>query len=488
MPKTDRRPLILISLDGWGISPLPDGNAIEMANKPNMTELMGNFPFALLEASGISVGLPWGEVGNSEVGHLNLGAGQVIYQNLPRINIAIQEKSFFNNQVFLDAIEHCRQNKSKLHFIGITSNGGVHGHIDHLHALLQLCQQQKFDQVFVHAITDGRDTPPAVAANFLTTLQEVMRTSKVGRIASVIGRFYGMDRNNNWDRTQKAYDLHTKGTGIKTEDPLKAVKDSYQRGVTDEQLEPIVVTDRVGTPLTIIAAGDAVIFFNFRPDRARQLTQAYVLDSFKDFDRGGPKLKNLYFATMMSYQEGLPVKVAFLPQQIQEPLGKMVSDGGLKQLRLAETEKYAHVTYFFNGGNENVFKNEDRAMIPSPDVTSYDQKPEMSAIPLTDKLIKELESDKYDFIMVNFANADMVGHTGNLNATIKGVETVDTCLGKIIAAAKSQNAVVIITADHGNAEIMIDMMTGGIDKEHSTSPVPFILYDESRRRAKTPEE
>lgn len=487
MSSKSHKPLMLISLDGWGISPIMDGNAIEMANKPNMTSFLQNYPFALLEASGISVGLPWGEVGNSEVGHLNLGAGQVIYQNLPRINIAIQDKTFFSNVAFLGAIEHCRKNKSQLHLLGITSNGGVHGHIDHLHALIQFCKEQNFDDVFVHAITDGRDTPPAVAVNFLTTLQEVMRTSKVGRIASIIGRFYGMDRNNNWDRTRKAYDLQVNGQGTKADDPIKAVKASYQKGVTDEQLEPICIADRVGNPIATIKANDAVIFFNFRPDRARQLAQAYVNEPFKDFERG-PKLKNLFFVTMMTYQDGLPVKIAFPPQYIKEPMGKIISEAGLKQLRIAETEKYAHVTYFFNGGGETVFKGEERAMIPSPDVTSYDQKPDMSAVGITDRLIKEINADKYDFIMLNFANADMVGHTGNLAAAIKGIETVDDCLGKLVAKALEKNMIVVITADHGNAEIMVDLVAGGIDKEHSTSPVPFIIVDDTRKREKTPEE
>ncbi len=487
MPKTEKRPLILISLDGWGISPIIEGNAIEMAKRPNIMAFAQNYPFALLEASGISVGLPWGEVGNSEVGHLNLGAGQVVYQNLPRINVAVQDKSFFKNEAFLGALAHARKNKSKLHLVGITSNGGVHGHIEHLHALLQLCKEQKFEQVFVHAITDGRDTPPAVAVNFIATLLEVMKSAKTGQLASLIGRFYAMDRNNNWDRVKKAYDLQTKGEGIKATDALKALKDSYAKGVTDEQLEATVIVDRVGTPIATVQPNDAVIFFNFRPDRARQLTYAYVNDTFKDFDRGA-KMKSLYFATMMEYQEGLPVKVAFPPQQIQEPLGKIASEAGLKQLRIAETEKYAHVTYFFNGGNEAVFKNEDRAMVPSPDVTSYDQKPEMSAGPLTDKVVKEIESGKYDFIMMNYANADMVGHTGNLKAAIKGIEVVDESLGRVAKAILAKNGIMVITADHGNAEIMLDIVSGNIDKEHSTSPVPFIIVDDTRKRPKTEEE
>lgn len=479
--------MLLISLDGWGISPIMEGNAIEMANRPVILGLAQNYPFALLEASGISVGLPWGEVGNSEVGHLNLGAGQVVYQNLPRINISIQDKSFFKNEVLLAAIEHCRKNKSKLHLLGITSNGGVHGHIEHLHAILQLCKDQKFSNVFVHAITDGRDTPPAVAVNFIATLQEIMKASKTGQLASMIGRFYAMDRNNNWDRVQKAYELQTKGVGIKTTDAIKALKDSYAKGVTDEQLDATVIVDRIGSPIATVEPNDAVIFFNFRPDRARQLTKAYVTDPFKDFDRG-PKIKNLFFATLMEYESGLPVKVAFPPQLINEPVGKIISEAGLKQLRIAETEKYAHVTYFFNGGNEDVFKNEDRALIPSPDVTSYDQKPEMSAVPLTDHLVKDILSEKYDFIMVNFANADMVGHTGNLKAAIKAVETIDQCLGRIVEAVQKTESIAVITADHGNAEIMIDIVTGSIDKEHSTSPVPFIIVDDQRKRPKTAEE
>lgn len=475
------KPVVLISLDGWGISPIKEGNAIAQAKTPQIDALMKQYPFTVLEASGIAVGLPWGEVGNSEVGHLNLGAGQVVYQNLPRVQLAIQDKSFFSNEALLKAIDHASANKSSLHLMGIASNGGVHGHIEHLHALLQLCKARKFKKrVYIHCITDGRDTAPAVAANFITELQEVIKTNGVGEIVSLVGRYYAMDRNNVWERTKLAYDLMAKGLGLQFQDPLVAIKEIYQRGMTDEQLAPTVIVDKKGVPVATVQPGDAVIFWNYRPDRARQLAQAFVLDDFKGFQR--EKIANLAFVTMMEYESGLPVDVAFPPQIIKEPVGKIVADAGLKQLRLAETEKYAHVTYFFNGGLEEPFKNEERELVPSPSVATYDLKPEMSAPEIAARAAKAVKAGKHDFIMINFANADMVGHTGIMDAAIKGVEAVDAGVGVVAEAVVKAGGAVVITADHGNAELKVDPLKGTMTKEHTTSVVPMIVIDPRRAR------
>ncbi len=476
------KPVVLISCDGWGASAIQEGNAIMQANTPQLDRLMKSYPFTYVEASGIAVGLPWGEVGNSEVGHLNLGAGKVVYQNLPRIQLSIQDKSFFDNEALVSAIEHAKKNKSNLHLMGITSNGGVHGHIEHLYAILEMCKKHKLKKrVYIHCITDGRDTPPAVAADFIKQLQEVTKKLKVGKIVSLIGRHYAMDRNNNWDRTKLAYDLMVKGLGVQYKDPLHAIEEIYKQGMKDEQLAPAVITDKKGLPLATIQNNDAVIFWNYRPDRARQLTKAFVLDDFGKFDRG-EKLQNLVFVTMMQYEDGLPTGVAFPPQLISEPVGKIIADAGLQQLRLAETEKYAHVTYFFNGGNEDQYPNEERALIESPNVKTYDLKPEMSAPEIADRAVKEIQSGKYDFIMMNFANADMVGHTGNFEATMKGVEAVDSGIGKIAEAALAAGGAVVITADHGNAEQMKDPLKGQEVKEHSTSSVPLIVIQAGRER------
>ncbi len=475
------KPVVLISLDGWGASAITDGNAIEQANTPNMDNLMRNYPFTYVDASGISVGLPWGEVGNSEVGHLNLGAGQVIYQNLPRIQISIQDGSFQKNEHFLNVIKQVKKNKTKLHLLGILSSGGVHGHMDHCFELLKMCKENKLKKnVFVHAITDGRDTPAAVADQFIAQLLAVMKKTKVGQLASMVGRYYAMDRNNNWDRTKLAYELMTKGLGLQFKDPLEAIKELYGQDMKDEQLQPTVMVDKKGNPLAIVEPGDAVIFWNYRPDRARQITKAFVLDEFEGFER--EKIDPLQFVTMMEYESGLPVDVAFPPQNIQEPVGKIISDAGLKQLRLAETEKYAHVTYFFNGGSEEELPNEDRALVPSPNVATYDLQPEMSADGIAQKAVKEIGSGKYDFIMLNFANADMVGHTGNFEAAKKAVEAADAGVGKITDAVLKQGGAVVITADHGNAEQMKDPLKGTEVKEHSTSSVPLIIIQDSRKR------
>jgi len=475
-------------MDGFGISPIKQNNPIAMAKKPVLDDLMMHYPCGVLDASGMAVGLPWGEVGNSEVGHLNLGAGLVVYQNLPRINISIDNGSFFTNEALLKAVEHVKKNNSKLHLFGLTSKGGVHGHIDHLKALLKLAKEEKIKSVFVHAITDGRDASPQAGLEELKDLEKTMKKLKVGVLASLCGRFFAMDRNNTWDRTKKSYDLLTQGVGTKEKNPFDALKKTYAAQSDDEMLEPVVLTDRKGNPVATIDDNDAVIFFNFRPDRARQIAKSFVEKKFENFAREKVPT-NLCFVTMTEYEAGMPVSgVAFQPENIQHPFGWIVSQSGLKQLRIAETEKYAHVTYFFNGGSEDVYKGEDRILVPSPKVRTYDEKPEMSAEEVADKLVEQIKKKKYDFCMVNFANPDMVAHTGNLKATIKAIEVTDACVGKIVEANKKVGGVTAITADHGNAECVIDYVTKKMDKEHSTTVVPFIIVDEQLRKERTPEE
>ncbi|MBI4600149.1 2,3-bisphosphoglycerate-independent phosphoglycerate mutase [Candidatus Uhrbacteria bacterium] len=483
-----RRPLVLIVMDGYGVSPIQDKNPVTLAKKPVLDDLIAHYPNGVLDASGVSVGLPWGEVGNSEVGHLNLGAGFVLYQNLPRINISIDNGAFFKNDALLKACEHVRKNKSKMHLLGIASKGGVHGHIEHLKALLKLAKEEKIKDVFVHAITDGRDSAPQAAEKELKDLQATMKKLKTGVLASLCGRFYAMDRNNTWDRTKKSYDLLCMGAGEKNRDPYDALKKAYKANIDDEMLEPVVLTDRKEQPLALIGDNDAVIFFNFRPDRARQIAKSFVEKDFKNFERAAVP-KNLHFATMTEYEAGMPVSgVAFQPENIKHPFGWLVAQAGLKQLRIAETEKYAHVTYFFNGGSEDIYRGEDRILVPSPKVKTYDMKPEMSAAEVADKLVEQIKKKKYDFCLVNFANPDMVGHTGNMNATIAAIETTDTCIGKIVEANRKAGGVTAITADHGNAEGVVDYVTKKTDKEHSTTVVPFIVVDEEQRKDRTSDE
>ncbi|MBI4239580.1 2,3-bisphosphoglycerate-independent phosphoglycerate mutase [Candidatus Uhrbacteria bacterium] len=479
--RSSRPPLVLIVLDGFGISPIEESNPMYLAKRPFMNDLIAHYPYGALDASGIAVGLPWGEVGNSEVGHLNLGAGLVVYQNLPRINMSIENKSFLQNEAFRKAAEHVVKNKSHLHFLGITSTGGVHGHINHLKALLQFCKEKKLKDVSIHCITDGRDSAPQAGLNELKELQKLMKKLRVGQIASLCGRFYAMDRNNTWDRTQKSYDLLTLGKGTPFHDPLEALRKSYEAKVDDEMLEPVIITNRKNAPLATVNDNDAVIFFNFREDRARQIAQSFVLDAFDGFTRE-KRPSNLVFVTMTEYEAGLEATVAFPPQHIKEPFGALIANEGYKQLRIAETEKYAHVTYFFNGGQEEIYKGEDRILVPSPKVRTYDMKPEMSAYQVAEKLVAEIAKKKYDFCLVNFANPDMVGHTGNLEATIKALQATDECVSKVVEANKKVGGITAVTADHGNAESKVDLMTHRSVKEHSTSPVPFILVDEEQRR------
>jgi 2,3-bisphosphoglycerate-independent phosphoglycerate mutase len=469
-----RSPLVLIILDGWGVAPPSPGNAIVLAKTPVYDAVTSLYPIGLLQAAGESVGLPYGEQGNSEVGHLNIGAGRILYQDLPRINRAIADGSFQQNPAFLQAASSVRESGTSLHLVGLIGNGGVHASGGHLDALLEFAKLEKLPKVFVHAILDGRDTPHNSGKEFLSALSAHLTESGFGRIATVVGRSLAMDRDNRWDRVARAYRAMVLGDGAQTEDPVAAVASSYAAGVYDQQFPGTVVVDG-GKPVGRIQDGDAVIFFNFRSDRARELTKAFVLPGFEKFDRG-PYLKNLALVTMTEYEANLPVAVAFPPERVRTPIAKVFSDLGLKQLHVAETEKYAHVTFFLNGGTEAAFPGEDRALVPSPtDVATYDQKPKMSARGIADRVVAAVNTGQYAFIVVNFANADMVGHTGNVPSTVKGVEVVDTCLGQIIEAVNAVGGLVAITADHGNAEDKVNLRTGFVNTEHTQNPVPLIL-------------
>jgi 2,3-bisphosphoglycerate-independent phosphoglycerate mutase len=466
------KPVVLVVLDGWGVAPPSRGNAITQAVTPVFHKLIVSYPTFTLQAGGEAVGLPWGEMGNSEVGHLTLGAGKILYQDLPRITRSIVDQSFFQNPVFLKACALAKERGSKLHLLGLVSPGGVHSSSEHLYALLELAKQQGLGQVFVHAILDGRDTPYNSAAGYLKELTSTLKKLGVGQLATLMGRYYAMDRDNHWERTQAAYDCLTQAKGTQAASASEAIKASYEAKVYDEEVVPTVITEG-GKPVATVAQGDVVIVFNFRSDRARQITEAFSLAEFDKFSR--QQFLNIEVVTMTEYEKGLPVQVAFPPEVAEYPLARVLSDAGLKQLHLAETEKYAHVTYFFNGGREEAYPGEDHVLIPSPVVPSYDQKPQMSARGITDRLAQEVRAGNYDFYVVNYANADMVAHTGNLPATVKAVELLDQVLGELVAVTLEAGGMVFITADHGNAEGLINLQTGTIDKEHSSTPVPLII-------------
>ncbi|MBI5733878.1 MAG: 2,3-bisphosphoglycerate-independent phosphoglycerate mutase [Candidatus Kerfeldbacteria bacterium] len=467
------KPIVLVILDGWGVAPASPGNAIALAHKPVWDSLIANYPTCTLQAAGEAVGLPWGEMGNSEVGHLNLGAGKIVYQDLPRVNKAIIDGSFFTNAKLVAAAKMARERNSRLHLIGLVSSGGVHSSIDHLYALLDLARQVGLPQVYIHAILDGRDTAFNTAGGYIKDLEVKLKKLKFGQIATVCGRFYAMDRDNHWDRIKAAYEAMVNGIGKPATSPVDAIKASYEARVFDEELVPTVINDSAGQPRATISDQDVVILFNFRADRMRQLTRALVVPDFAKFTvKTWPQLQ---VVTMTEYDKNLPVEVAFPPEAIAYPLARVVADAGLKQLHLAETEKYAHVTYFFNGGHEQPYPGEDHVLVPSPVVPSYEQKPEMSARGLTDRFLQEVRTGKYDFVLMNFANADMVAHTGNLPATVKAVEFLDQCLGEIVASTLEFGGMVLLTADHGNAEGLVNHQTGEIDKEHSNLPVPFLM-------------
>jgi 2,3-bisphosphoglycerate-independent phosphoglycerate mutase len=495
------KPVVLLILDGWGIGPNNPGNAIARANTPNLRKYMAAFPHTQLQASGEAVGLPHGEDGNTETGHLNIGAGCIVYQDLPRINMAIADGSFNRDPAFLKSFEHVRQYNSTLHLMGLIGAGGVHSNIEHLYALLNLCVQEKITNVCIHGFTDGRDSPPTSGVSYVSQILALCEKIGVGKLATLMGRFYAMDRDKNWPRIEKAYNALTLGSGMCTTDPIAAIQEQYTKGTTDEFIEPINICNADGTT-RLIQDNDAVIFFNYRIDRPRELTRAFVSPDFEtgvqpeSFDPYAIKyekshiaktassattfqrqkiIQNLFFVTMTMYDPLLPVEVAFPPQFVRDPLGKVLSQNGLRQLRMAETEKERFVTYYMNGQQETIFPGEYRIILPSKGAKSYDQIPEMSAREIGYHMIQQIQKNIFDVIICNFANADMVAHTGNLEASIKACEVIDEVIGEIVREVGNRGGVVFITADHGNCEELINGATGEVDTEHSTNPVPFVV-------------
>ncbi|OGK18394.1 phosphoglycerate mutase (2,3-diphosphoglycerate-independent) [Candidatus Roizmanbacteria bacterium RIFCSPLOWO2_12_FULL_40_12] len=499
------KPVVLIVLDGFGIAPPGPGNPISLANPPHINSYFYTYPNTTLSASGEAVGLPTHEAGNTEVGHINLGAGRVVYQDLPRINMSIADGMFYKNPAFLKAANHVKKTGGKLHLIGLVGEGTVHSSGDHLSALLHFAKENQLSKVYVHVITDGRDSPPKSASEIIPRLEEKIIQLGVGKIASVMGRYFAMDRDRRWERIQKAYMCYTKGEGERAPTAHDAIATSYKLGKTDEFVEPTIISSE-GSPASLIEANDAVIFYNYRIDRPRELTKAFVLDNFEkdanittSFDpyavkyykthlpkeqltltppfSRGPKIQNLLFITMTEYEKDLPVEIAFPPTVVDLPLGRLLGEHEIPQLRMAESEKERFVTFYFNGGREQPFPHEERLIIPSPRVHTYDQKPEMSAVELTDILVSKLHEQKYPFTLINFANADMVGHTGNIEACVKAIQTLDSCLEKIVQTVLSLDGTVLITADHGNVEQKINPQTSGISTEHTHNPVPFIAIN-----------
>jgi len=466
------KPTALIVLDGFGIAPPNKANAVFNAKKPFFDSLLKIYPSMLLQASGIDVGLPHGEVGNSEVGHTTIGSGILRYQSLPRIDQSISTGHFFKLPIIQEMAEKIKQTDSKLHLIGLIGNGGVHASQEHLEALITFCKKTKiWDKTFIHAFLDGRDTSRDVGKIFMEKLLSYAEDQ--GKIASICGRFYAMDRNKNWDRIAKAYQAIINGEASQTAfDPIEVITKSYEQEIYDEEFEPTVMLDRHHKPIATVEDGDVILFFNFRADRARELTQSLVVADFDKFKI--KKMPHLKMLTFTEYEKGLPVQVLFPPEIVKNPLAKVVSDYNLTQLHIAETEKYAHVTFFLNGAQEEKFAKEERILVPSPNVSTYDQKPEMSAKELTNEILKSLKRNQTDFYCINYANPDMVGHTGNLPATIKAIEVVDACLKKVIEEIVKRGGQVFIVGDHGNAEEMINLATGEVDKEHNIYPVPFI--------------
>ena len=468
----DKKLTMLMILDGYGINDKEKGNAVKLAKTPTLDKLMKQNPNTVIHTSGLDVGLPEGQMGNSEVGHTNIGAGRVVYQELTRITKSIEDGDFFSILEFVNAIENCKKNGTKLHIMGLLSDGGVHSHMRHLYGLLELAKRKGFEDVFVHCFLDGRDTPPASAENYIQQLEEKMKEKGVGKIASIIGRFYAMDRDKRWERVEKAYNALVNGVGLKSNSAISAIESSYQKEVFDEFVEPTLICNN-GNPIATISENDSVIFFNFRPDRAREITRTLVDSNFDGFER---KYFKVFYVCFTSYDETMPnVEVAFKPSAIENTFGEYISKNGLTQLRIAETEKYAHVTFFFNGGEEKQYAGEDRILVPSPRVETYDLQPEMSAKEVTEKVVEAIKSQKYDNIILNYANLDMVGHTGSLDAAIKATETIDGFVGEVVEAIESVNGVLLITADHGNAEQMLDYTTGEPHTAHTTNLVPLIL-------------
>lgn len=473
-----KRTIALIILDGWGFGKTDESNPIHSAHLKTIQFIEKNFPFGALQASGISIGMPWDEEGNSEVGHMTIGAGRVFYQHYPKITLAIENGSFFQNEALLGAFTHAKKNKSAVHLIGLIGDGVVHSAFPHLLALISMAREEKFENVFIHAITDGRDSAPRSARIHIQRLMEEIKKGGIGTITTLIGRYYAMDRDKHWERTKKAYDLLTSPEKEKIRTLEESVETAYAKGLNDEYIEPTVI----GTPHPI-QEGDSIILFNFREDRMRQITEAIISEKFSEFET--KKLKNIYVATMTEYKEGLPVHVAFMREEISLPLGKVIADAGKTQLRIAETEKYAHVTYFFNGLKEKPYPNEYRILIPSKNTTHYENNPEMMASAITDRAVSALNEGVFDFILVNYANPDMVAHTGNFDATVKAVQVVDAQIERLLKVALEHEHILLITSDHGNAEEVINAQTGEVETKHDTNPVPFYLvgrefYSENR--------
>ena len=471
------RQYMLMIMDGVGINEEEKGNAFKQANTPNLDRLFLKYPNTHIQTSGMAVGLPDGQMGNSEVGHTNIGAGRIVYQELTRITKQIDDGEFYQNEELKAAMDHVKENGSKLHLLGLVSDGGVHSHNKHLYALLEMAKREGIEDVFVHAILDGRDTPPTSAVDYIKELEEKMRELDCGRIATISGRYYAMDRDNRWERVKLAYDAIANGKGEEYRIAQKAIETSYEAQEFDEFVKPVVITNAEDEAIGKVEDGDSVIYFNFRPDRARELTKAFKLDEFDGFERN--TYNDLFFVTMTQYDETIKnVHVAYKPQTLVNTFGEYISNKGYTQLRIAETEKYAHVTFFFNGGKEEPYEGEQRILIPSPKVATYDVKPEMSAYEVTDSILKVIDEKSCDVIIVNYANGDMVGHTGVIPAAIKAVETVDTCVGRFVEALKSVGGEVIIIADHGNADMMVDPETGEPFTAHTTNPVPVIAVSD----------
>ncbi|HHY43090.1 MAG TPA: 2,3-bisphosphoglycerate-independent phosphoglycerate mutase [Thermoanaerobacterales bacterium] len=472
MPK---KPLMLMILDGWGLNPKKEANAIYAASTPNFDSLMKQFPNTTLQASGLAVGLPEGQMGNSEVGHLNIGAGRIVYQDFTRVSQDIKSGAFFENHALVWAMDNALKNDKSLHLLGLLSDGGVHSHIEHLKALLDMAKLKNLHKVYLHAFLDGRDVPPANAKKYIHEIEEYMEKIGVGKIATISGRYYAMDRDKRWDRTEKAYNAIVFGEGLKASSATEAVEQSYERKETDEFVVPTVILDENSQPVATVESGDSIIFFNFRPDRARQLTYAFCNEDFDGF----PRKRGFFpvnYVCLTEYDVTIKnAKIAYGPESLDNIFSQVLSNAGLRQLRIAETEKYAHVTFFFNGGVEKAYPGEDRILIPSPKVATYDLKPEMSAYEVADKVIEKIHEDIYDVIILNFANPDMVGHTGIFEAAVKAIEAVDECIGKVVKAIREKGGTVLVTADHGNAEQMLDYDTGESHTAHTCNPVPFIL-------------
>ena len=473
-----KRPTMLMILDGYGWNPNPFGNAIAEAHKPNIDKIFSAYPHTTLGASGLSVGLPDGQMGNSEVGHLNIGAGRVVYQDLTRITKSIQDGDFFENKALLSAVEHAKKRNSAFHIMGLLSDGGVHSHMTHLYALIDLAVKEGLEKIYIHAFLDGRDVPPKSAGNYIQALERYLSEKKAGKIATICGRYYAMDRDNRFERVQVAYDALTLGVGELAATPMQGLESAYEQKMTDEFVKPIVMVDELNRPIGLIHEHDSIVMYNFRPDRAREITRCFVDSGFSGFERD-LIFEDLCYICMTQYDASMPgVTLAYPPERLTNTLGEYLSSLGLKQLRIAETEKYAHVTFFFNGGVEAPNEGEERILIPSPKVATYDQKPEMSAYEVTDSVLKAISEDTFDVIILNFANPDMVGHTGVFQAAVKAIEALDQCIPKIFDAVKLQGGQVIMTADHGNCDYMLDE-DGNPVTAHSLNPVPFLISSDT---------